>query len=60
MCVCDHKLIKLDEGATEAIFIGYTSGSHGYKLRDAQKMKVIVSRDVRFYESNSSQQRSEL
>ena len=48
--VVDHKLKKLEERAVEARFIGYTSGSHGYKLWDSEKRKVIVSRDVRFDE----------
>lgn len=54
--VVDHKLKKLEQRAVEAIFIGYTSGSNGYKLWDAQKKKVVVSRDVRFDECSGSDQ----
>eukprot|EP00737_Agarophyton_chilense_P003002 gb/GEZJ01003471.1/.p1 GENE.gb/GEZJ01003471.1/~~gb/GEZJ01003471.1/.p1 ORF type:complete len:730 (-),score=111.20 gb/GEZJ01003471.1/:63-2252(-) len=52
--VVDHKLKKLEERGVEAIFIGYTPGSHGYKLWDSEKKKVIVSRDVRFDEFSGS------
>lgn len=51
--VVDHRLKKLENRGIEAMFIGYTSGSNGYKLWDSKKSKVIVSRDVRFDEANS-------
>lgn len=48
--VVDRNLKKLEDSAVGAIFIGYTSGSHGYNLLDSQKKRAIVSRDVRFDE----------
>lgn len=39
---------KLDETASEMIFIGYDCHSKAYRCYDAEKKKVVVSRDVRF------------
>lgn len=39
---------NLDASETEAIMIGYLSGSGGYKIRDRAKQKAVVSRDVHF------------
>ena len=50
----ENGLRKLDERAREAIFIGYTQRSGGYKLWDISNLKVVVSRDVRFDELNTS------
>ena len=46
------ELRKLDRRAREAMFVGYAQGSKAYKLWDGELNKVIVSRDVKFDESN--------
>ena len=45
---------KLDSRAREAILIGYAQRTRGYKLWDVSKQKVVVSRDVKFDETGSS------
>ena len=47
------ELRKLDVRAREAMFLGYAQGSKAYKLWDGELNKIIVSRDVKFDESNS-------
>lgn len=53
-----HSVGKLDARASEAIMIGYTRGSRGYKLWDISSRKVVVSRDVRFGEYFGSSAKS--
>ncbi|GAA0144266.1 transmembrane signal receptor [Lithospermum erythrorhizon] len=43
--------VKLDPRAFKAIFLGYASTQKGYKVYNLSTHKVIVSRDVIFYES---------
>ncbi len=43
---------KLDARAREGMFVGYSENSKGYKVWDAITGKMLVSRDVRFDESN--------
>ena len=45
-----HKVKKLDPRAREAIFVGYTLQSKGYKLWDIESRKCVLSRDVTFRE----------
>ena len=44
---------KLDKKAESRIFVGYSSTSKAYKIYLPQSNKVIVSRDVKFLESDS-------
>ena len=44
---------KLDKKAEPEIFIGYSSVSKAYRIYLPQNNKVIVSRDVQFFESDS-------
>lgn len=46
---------KMDAKGTSCIFIGYCSTQKGYRLWDPSTQKVIVSRDVTFYEHCNSQ-----
>lgn len=41
----------MDAKATHCIFIGYFSDKKGYRVWDSLAKKVIVSRDVIFYEN---------
>lgn len=55
-CLCfatntiPHKT-KFEKRATMCCFIGYNHGQKAYKLYDLQDKKIIMSRDVIFYES---------
>ncbi|KAM2668187.1 hypothetical protein EV2_019802 [Malus domestica] len=56
-CVCfthvqPHHRDKLDPRALKCIFLGYSSTQKGYKCYDPQLRKMIVSKDVRFHETN--------
>ena len=42
---------KLDPKSTECVFVGYCETSKGYRLIDKNTKKLIVSRDVIFFES---------
>ncbi|KAK0572037.1 hypothetical protein LWI29_025212 [Acer saccharum] len=44
---------KLDKKAEPGIFVGYSSVSKAYRIYLPQNNKVIVSRDVQFFESDS-------
>ena len=46
------ELCNLDHRAREAMFLGYAQGSKAYKFWDGELSKVILSRDVKFDESN--------
>ncbi|KAJ8641623.1 hypothetical protein MRB53_018317 [Persea americana] len=48
----DVKRDKLDKKAEPGIFIGYSSVSKAYRIYLPQTNKVIVSRDVQFFESD--------
>ena len=57
-CLCfpyipQVKRNKLDKKAEPTIFVGYSSNSKGYKICLPQTNKVIVNKDVKFFESNS-------
>lgn len=43
---------KFDARARKCVFLGYVSNCKGYKLYDINARKIIVSRDVVFYESH--------
>ena len=48
------KVSKLDARAREGMFVGYSDQSKGYKIWDAERRKMFVSRDVKFEETESS------
>ena len=48
------KVKKLDPRAREAVMMGYSAQSKGYKLWDVESKKFVVSRDVRFDESRAA------
>ncbi|MCI11517.1 copia-type polyprotein [Trifolium medium] len=57
-CLCfsyipSVKRDKLDKKAEPGIFVGYSSTSKAYRIYLPQSNKVIVSRDVKFLESDS-------
>jgi hypothetical protein len=41
---------KLDDKATPCIFLGYGNEEFGYRLWDTEKRRIIICRDVVFYE----------
>ena len=41
---------KLDAKSRQCIFLGYHKGVKGFKLWDLKINKVVISRDVIFYE----------
>ena len=45
---------KLDARTREALMMGYSTQSKGYKLCDADAGKFVVSRDITFNESSNS------
>ena len=45
---------KLDQRSREGIFIGYSDESKGYRLWLPEKRKVIMSRNVKFLETEGS------
>ena len=51
------KVSKLDPRSREALMIGYSTQSKGYKLWDVESHKPVVSRDVTFTESTPKQVR---
>eukprot|EP00794_Sanderia_malayensis_P011707 gene11707-biopygen9383 len=48
----DEKRSKLDKKSRRCIFVGYPTGSKGYKLFDPETRKMIRSRDVIFMENS--------
>ena len=48
----DQKRSKLDKKSMLCTFVGYPSGSNGYKLYNPETKKMIRSRDVIFMESS--------
>ena len=54
-CLCCSQVSKerrsnLDEASEKCIFMGYSSQSKGYRLYNLKTNKLIISRDVIFYE----------
>ena len=54
-CMCyvhipDSNRRKLDQKSYEAIFVGYPTGTKGYKVYDVKRRKFMISRDVQFLE----------
>jgi len=43
---------KLDNNASPGIFLGYSDNPTGYKILDVSNNKIILSRNVEFFESN--------
>ncbi|KAD3336139.1 hypothetical protein E3N88_31658 [Mikania micrantha] len=41
---------KFEPRGKPGVFVGYPPGTKGYKIFDIEKKKIIVSRDVRFFE----------
>lgn len=42
---------KLDQRGREGIFLGYDDASKGYRVYSLDKKKVLISRDVKFFEN---------
>ena len=45
-----EKRTKLDEKSQKYVFLGYSDVTKGYRLLDVKTNKLVVSRDVIFYE----------
>ena len=50
--VPDEKRSKLDKKSVECVFVGYPSGTKGYKLYNLETKQMIRSRDVIFMENS--------
>ncbi|KAE8729042.1 hypothetical protein F3Y22_tig00004004pilonHSYRG00037 [Hibiscus syriacus] len=50
---------KLDAKSKECIFLGYKKGVKGFKFWDPVAKKVVISRDVVFYEQSMLQQKQD-
>ena len=48
--VPDKSRVKLDDKSEKLIFIDYDNNSKGYKLSNPNNEKIVISRDVVFYE----------
>ncbi|KAJ0534951.1 putative RNA-directed DNA polymerase [Helianthus annuus] len=42
---------KLEERGKPGVFLGHPPGTKGYKIFDTRKNKIIISRDVKFFEN---------
>ena len=51
--VPDELRMKLDKKGPKFIFVGYSEDTKAYKLYDPITRKVIISRDVQFFENKS-------
>ena len=51
--ILDELRKKLDKKGQKCIFIGYSEDTKAYKLNDPVARKVIISRDVQFFENES-------
>ena len=49
----DERRKKLDDKSEKCIFIGYSDTTKGYKLYNPVTEKVIISRDVQFFEDEA-------
>lgn len=54
-----EKRSKFDAKSKSCIFVGYCSTSKGYRLYDPSRQKVIVSRDVKFFEEPKGVEKGE-
>lgn len=57
-CVARVKMVglglkKLSDRSNKMVFIGYESGTKGYRFFDPSTKKLVISRDVIFYEKQS-------
>ena len=50
--VLDAERRKLDKKAVKLYFVGYRQNSKGYRLFDEDGKKIVVKRDVTFYETD--------
>lgn len=50
-----EKRSKLDAKAIEHIFLGYSDTSKAYRLYNSKSRKMIVSRDVQFFENQNNE-----
>lgn len=53
-----HKRSKLDSRAKECLMLGYSETQKGYRLWDIKDSKIIISRDVEFFEKDESNTKS--
>lgn len=44
---------KLDPKAAKMVFVGYDSDTKGFRCVDRQTRKIVISRDVKFFEHNA-------
>ena len=47
-----NKRFQLDPRSKKCIFVGYDDVTKGYRLWDPTSHKIVISRDVIFYESS--------
>jgi hypothetical protein len=50
--ISKYRRSKLDPRSKRYLFVGYSDGDKGYRLWDPIAHKIIISRDVVFYESS--------
>ena len=54
ICSCPYELRKkIENKRHKCIFVGYSEDTKAYKLYDPVARKVIISRDVQFFENET-------